>query len=83
MANHKSTIKRIRTNEKRRLRNRYQFKTARNAIRNLKTMTAKADAEKQLPTVIAMIDKCSKKNIVHENKAARLKSQCATYVQAL
>lgn len=83
MANHKSTLKRIRTNDKRRQRNRYQFKSTRHAVRDLKKMTAKAEAEKQLPTVMGMIDKCSKKNIIHENKAARMKSQCTTFVNEL
>ena len=45
MANHKSSLKRIRQTESRRLRNRYYAKTARNAVRNLRKMTDKAQAE--------------------------------------
>ena len=47
MANHKSALKRIRSSETKRLRNRYQFKTTRNAIKKLKDATNKKEAEKQ------------------------------------
>ena len=60
MANHKSALKRIRSNDKKRIRNRFQHKTTRNAIRDLKLLTKKKDAQKKLPTVISMIDKLSK-----------------------
>jgi small subunit ribosomal protein S20 len=74
MANHKSALKRIRSNETRRLRNKYQHKTTRNAIRQLRATEKKKDAEKLIPSVFAMIDKLAKKNIIHKNKAANLKS---------
>ena len=44
MANHKSALKRIRSNEKRRVLNRYQHKTTRNAIKALRIATDKSDA---------------------------------------
>lgn len=74
MANHKSSLKRIRSNESKRLRNKYQHKTTRNAIRSLRDMTDKKEAEKLFPSVVTMIDKLAKKNIIHANKAANLKS---------
>lgn len=83
MANHKSALKRIKVNEKKRLLNRYQSKTARTAIKKLKLMTEKSEAEKVLPSVVSKIDKLAKKNIVHANKAARMKSQLAKHVAAL
>ena len=46
MANHKSSIKRIRSNEAKRLRNKYQHKTTRNAIKKFCELTAKKEAEK-------------------------------------
>ena len=49
MANHKSALKRIRSNNKKRLRNRFQHKTARNAVRKLRETTDKNDALKQIP----------------------------------
>ncbi|HET8810668.1 MAG TPA: 30S ribosomal protein S20 [Flavobacteriaceae bacterium] len=82
MANHKSALKRIRNSETKRLRNRYQHKTTRNAIKKLKEADKK-EAEKMFPTVVSMIDKLAKRNIVHNNKAANLKSKLAKHVAAL
>jgi|TARA_B100001093_G_C26251626_1_gene768768 small subunit ribosomal protein S20 len=83
MANHKSALKRIRSNFKRRLRNKFQHKTARNAIRRLKESNTKKEANKQFPGVISMVDKLAKKNIIHQNKAANLKSKLAKFVATL
>jgi len=83
MANHKSSLKRIRSNETKRLRNRYQHKTTRNAIKKLRELTTKKDAEKMYPEVVSMIDKLARNNIIHDNKAANLKSSLAKYVTAL
>ena len=83
MANHKSALKRIRRNEAVRLRNRYQHKTTRNAIKKLRAEEKKKDAEKMLPGVISMIDRLAKRNIIHDNKAANLKSKLAKHVAAL
>ena len=83
MANHKSSLKRIRTNEKKRLRNRFQHKTARNAIRKLKSVSNKKEANKQFPEVVSLVDKLAKKNIIHANKAANLKSKLAKFVASL
>ena len=82
MANHKSALKRIRSNESKRLRNKYQYKTTRNAIKKLKE-AGKDEAVKLLPSVTAMIDKLAKNNIIHANKAANTKSKLAKYVAAL
>jgi small subunit ribosomal protein S20 len=83
MANHKSSLKRIRSNETKRLRNRYQHKTTRNAIKKLRELTTKKDAEKMFPEVVSMIDRLAKNNVIHDNKAANLKSSLAKYVSAL
>lgn len=83
MANHKSALKRIRSSETRRLRNKYYHKTTRNAIRELQEVTDKKEAGKKLPEVIGMIDKLAKKNVIHKNKAANLKSKLMTKVNAL
>ncbi|WP_127139122.1 30S ribosomal protein S20 [Flagellimonas oceanensis] len=83
MANHKSALKRIRRNEAVRLRNRYQHKTVRNAIKKLRSEEDKKAAEALLPTVVGMIDKLAKKNIIHSNKAANLKSKLMTQVAAM
>ncbi|HDR51649.1 MAG TPA: 30S ribosomal protein S20 [Mariniphaga anaerophila] len=83
MANHKSALKRIRQNEKRRVHNRYYAKTTRNAIKELRNEMEKEEAEKSYPKVVSMIDKLAKKNIIHKNKAANLKSKLAVKVNSL
>ena len=69
MANHKSSIKRIRQTEARRLHNRYYAKTARNAVRALRSVEDKNEAQALYPKVCSMLDKLAKKNIIHKNKA--------------
>ncbi|MBR2262696.1 MAG: 30S ribosomal protein S20 [Paludibacteraceae bacterium] len=83
MANHKSSIKRIRQTEKRRLQNRYYAKTARNAVRDLRATTDKKAAEEALPKVSSMLDKLVKSNVIHLNKASNLKSKLAKMVNKL
>ena len=83
MANHKSALKRIRRKEVVRLRNRYQHKTTRNAIKKLRSETDKKAAESLLPTVVSMIDKLAKRNIIHANKAANLKSKLTKHIAAI
>ena len=83
MANHKSALKRIRSNEAKRLTNKYQHKTTRSAIKRLRELTDKKEAEKMFPTVVSMLDRLAKKNVIHANKAANLKSGLAKYVAAL
>ena len=83
MANHKSALKRIRSNEAKRLRNKYQHKTTRNAVRDLRAIEDKKEAEGKLPNVISMLDKPAKNNIIHDNKAANLKSKLTKHVAAL
>ena len=83
MANHKSALKRIRQIKVRRERNKYVHKTARNAIRDIRNEGDKKAATESLPKVISMIDKLAKRNIIHKNKAANLKSKLTRKVAAL
>lgn len=83
MANHKSSLKRVRQTETRNERNRYQHKTTRNAVRSLRATTSKKDAEKLLPEVTSMLDKLAKTNVIHKNKAANLKSSIKRHVNGL
>jgi len=83
MANHKSAIKRIRQTETRTVRNKYYAKTMRNAIKELRAAEKKSDAEKLLPATIALVDSVAKRNIIHNNKAANLKSGLAKHVNGL
>ncbi|MFN8282269.1 MAG: 30S ribosomal protein S20 [Chitinophagales bacterium] len=83
MAHHKSAKKRIRQTVKRRLENRYYGKTTRNALRKFLASTEKAEAEKSMPSVVAMIDKLAKRTQIHKNKASHLKSEVMLHLNAL
>jgi len=75
MANHKSAEKRIRNTKSKRILNRYQGKTVRNSVKQLRSTEEKENMAKDLPKVISQIDKLAKKNVIHKNKAANLKSK--------
>ena len=83
MANHKSSIKRIRQTESKRLHNRYYAKTARNAVRRLRKLTDKAEAQAAYSKVVAMLDKLAGKKAISKNKAANLKSKLAHHINKL
>jgi small subunit ribosomal protein S20 len=83
MAHHKSALKRIRQNDKRRLQNRYYKKAARTAIKNLRDLKDKTEADSFLPKVISMIDRLAKRGNIHRNKAANLKSGLMRHVNAI
>lgn len=83
MANHKSALKRIRQTATRTLRNKYQHKTTRNAIKALRDSEDKKEAATMLPKVSSMVDKLAKNNIIHNNKAANLKSKLTKHVASL
>jgi small subunit ribosomal protein S20 len=83
MANHKSSEKRIRQTEVRKDNNKYYAKTARNAIKALRTNTNKEEAGALLPKLNSMLDKLAKKNIIHSKKAANLKSSLVKHVNSL
>ena len=83
MANHKSSEKRIRQEQKRRLHNRYYAKTMRNAVRKLRATKEKEEALQLYPSVQKALDKLAKRNIIHKNKASNLKSKLALYINKL
>ena len=83
MANHKSSLKRIRQTKTRNEHNRYYAKTMRNAVRKLRAMTDKDEATKLYPSIQKMLDKLAKTNIIHKNKAANLKSSLALHINKL
>ena len=83
MANHKSSLKRIRQDKKKNLHNRYYAKTMRNAVRELRAMTDKEEAVKMYPSVQKILDKLAKTNLIHKNKAANIKSSLAQHINSL
>lgn len=83
MANHKSAEKRIRSNATKRLKNRYQAKSTRTVVKNLRAATDKGEAEGLFKTVSSMLDKLAKKNVIHKKKAANQKSKLAKVVSKI
>lgn len=83
MANHKSSLQRIRNSESKRVRNRYQAKTLRNAIKNFRDVKDKKDAAAQLPKLSSMLDRLAKTHVIHKNKASNLKSELAVHINHL
>jgi small subunit ribosomal protein S20 len=83
MAHHKSALKRIRSTEVRKVRNRYYGKTMRNAIRSFRSLTSKQEAAEKLPGLVSLIDKNAKRNVIHKNKAGNLKSKLMHLVNSL
>lgn len=83
MANHKSALKRIRSNEAKRLRNKYQTKTTRTFVKKLRETKDKGEAQELFKTVASMLDRLAKKNVIHKNKAANNKSKLAKLVNSL
>ena len=81
MANHKSAIKRIKSDATKNMHNKYVHKTARNAIKKLKSSSSSSSEDRN--KVFSIIDKLVKKNILHKNKAANLKSKLTKHVNSL
>ncbi len=83
MANHKSALKRIRSNNAKRLRNRYWLKSCRTSIKKLKNSKDKKEAQSLLKITVSMLDKLAKRNIIHKNKASNIKSSISKLVKAI
>lgn len=83
MPQHKSAEKRVRQNEKRRIRNRYQKVRMRTLVKQLEDTEDKAEAETLLNEVKAQLDRLATKRIITPNKAAHLKSRLEKQVNAL
>jgi small subunit ribosomal protein S20 len=83
MANHKSSIKRIRSNDAKRISNRYYAKTMRNAIKKFRELTDKKEATEKLPRIASLLDKLAKRAVIHKNKASNLKSKLTRKVNTM
>jgi small subunit ribosomal protein S20 len=83
MANHLSAKKRIRQNAKLKLQNKYYAKTMRNAVKKVRGITEKAEAEALYPKVTSLIDRLAQKNVIHKNKASNLKSKLSAHISKL
>ena len=83
MANHPSAIKRVRSDQSKRLRNRYQLKTCRTFVKKLRKLTDKQQATEDLKTVVSMLDKLAKRHIIHKNESTHQKSTLTKWVNQL
>ena len=83
MANHKSSLKRIRQDKVKALHNRYYAKTMRNAVRKLRAMTDKEEVVKLSASVQNILDELAQPNLIHKNKAANLKSSLCLHISKL
>ena len=83
MANHKSSLKRIRQDKVKTAHNKYYAKTMRNAVRKLRATTDREEAIALYPKVQKMLDKLAKNNIIHDNKAANIKSKLCAHIKSL
>ncbi len=86
MANIKSQVKRIRTNERQRLRNQSVKAALRTAIRSFRSAAASGDKEKASALLLAAsrkLDKAAGSGVIHANQAANKKSAMALQVNKL
>ncbi|NGP75966.1 30S ribosomal protein S20 [Balneolaceae bacterium YR4-1] len=83
MPQHQSAIKRVRQNKKRREHNRAQRSKMRTLITNVMDETDKEKAQELYKKATSYVDKMSSKGILHENKAARKKSQMSKHINNL
>jgi|AntRauTorckE6833_2_1112554.scaffolds.fasta_scaffold24663_2 small subunit ribosomal protein S20 len=83
MPQHKSAIKRVRQNKKRKDRNKNKRSKLKTLIRGVLTETDKKAAEEKLKAAVSYIDKASNKGIIHPNNGARKKAQLTTHVNKL
>jgi small subunit ribosomal protein S20 len=82
LANLKSAIKRIRSNERKRVQNRIIRTRTRSAVGTAKTAT-KETKEAAIKTAIRELDKAASKGVIHKNNAARRKSRLLRELNAL
>jgi len=80
---HKAQAKSIRSDARKRLRNKNVRSHMRNLIRELRTTTDRGTAVALLPSVVSSIDKAAKKGVIKQNTATRNKSRLSRYVAGL
>ena len=83
MAQHKSAIKRIRQNERRRIRNKANLSKMKTLIKKVETSTVKEEATTAYRTAVKFLDQLASKGLIHKNKAANQKSRLTKFVSGL
>lgn len=83
MAQHKSAIKRIRQNERRRVRNKANLSKMKTLIKKVEASKAKEQATTAYKAATKFLDQLASKGLIHKNKAANQKSRLAKFLNAL
>ena len=83
MANHKSAKKRIRTNEKKRVRNKITSTRIKSTMKKVLGAEKIEDAEKNYKEAIALLDKSTTRGRIHRNNAAHKKSRLTKHLNSL
>jgi small subunit ribosomal protein S20 len=83
MPQHKSSVKRVRQDQKRRLHNRNLRAKMRTLVKSVLTSTEKEAAEKNLLQAVSYLDRMAVKGIIHKNNAANKKSTLVKFVNTL
>ena len=83
MPQHKSSIKRVRQDKKKRLQNRTKRSKLRTLSRKVLSIETKPEAEAALKEAVSYIDRMAVKGIIHQNNAANKKSRLVRYVNSL
>lgn len=83
MANHKSAEKRIRTNERRRQRNKAALSKVKTLVKKVMDSKDKETAEVNLKEAVAFLDRTAVKGRIHKNNVARKKSKLTKFVNSL
>lgn len=83
MPNTKQAKKRMETDDIRRMRNKVVRSSMRSAVKKVLQAESQADAQAALPAAFKHVDKAAKKNVIHDNAAARKKAQLDRHIQKL
>ncbi|MBM4399258.1 MAG: 30S ribosomal protein S20 [Candidatus Cloacimonetes bacterium] len=77
MPQHKSPMKRMKTDKKREARNNYVKRTLKTLAKKIRSEMPLEDKEKMLQTIYSQLDKAAKKGVIHKRTASRRKSRLA------
>lgn len=83
MPQHKSAVKRVRQNEKRRQRNQPKRSKLKTLVKKALETTEQEEAKEAVKEATSYLDKMAAKGLIHENFAARKKSKLAQHVNNL
>ncbi len=82
MPSSKQAKKRVLTDDRKRVANKIMRSNMRSAVKNVLNAETADEAKNLLPEAMKRVDKCAKKNIIHDNAAARTKARLARSMQS-